>query len=130
MGFAVMTMTDGAASRVREIVENSASDAQGIRVGIKKGGCAGMEYTINLVTDANPKDDLIERDGARVWVEPAAVLYLLGTEMGFEITSLRSGFTFSNPNQTSACGCGESVELKAADLAALAERGDAVVRVG
>ena len=130
MGFAVMTMTDGAAARVREIVENSTSDAQGIRVGIKKGGCAGMEYTIGLVTEPSAKDDLIERDGAKVWVEPAAVLYLLGTEMGFETTSLRSGFIFSNPNQTSACGCGESVELKAADLAALAARGDAVVRAG
>lgn len=128
MGFAVMTMTDAAADRVREIVENSPEDAKGIRVGIKKGGCAGMEYTINLVTEPNAKDDLIEHDGARVWVEPAAVLYLLGTEMGFETTTLRSGFTFSNPNQTSACGCGESVELKPADLAALAAKGDAVVR--
>jgi iron-sulfur cluster assembly protein len=128
MGFQVMTMTDAAAARVREIVENSASEAKGVRVGIKKGGCAGMEYTIDLVTDPNPKDDLIERDGAKVWVQPAAVLYLLGTEMGFETTTLRSGFTFSNPNQTSACGCGESVELKPADLAALAAKGDAVVR--
>ena len=129
MGFAVMTMTDGAAARVLEIVGSSDS-AQGIRVGIKKGGCAGMEYTINLVSEPNAKDDLIERDGAKVWVEPAAVLYLLGTEMGFETTTLRSGFTFTNPNQTSACGCGESVELKPADLAALAVRGDAVVRAG
>jgi iron-sulfur cluster assembly protein len=129
MGFAIMTMTDGAASRVREIVGNSDA-AQGIRVGIKKGGCAGMEYTIDLVSEPNPKDDLIERDGAKVWVEPAAVLYLLGTEMGFETTTLRSGFTFTNPNQTSACGCGESVELKPADLAALAAKGDAVVRAG
>ena len=128
MGFAVMTMTDGAAARVKEIVGNSSTDALGIRVGIKKGGCAGMEYTIGLVTEANAKDDLIERDGAKVWVEPAAVLYLLGTEMGFETTTLRSGFTFSNPNQTSACVCGESVELKAADLSALAARGDAVLR--
>ena len=119
MGFAVMTMTEGAASRVREIV-GSSDAAQGIRVGIKKGGCAGMEYTINLVSEPNAKDDLIERDGAKVWVEPSAVLYLLGTEMGFEMTTLRSGFTFTNPNQTSACGCGESVELKPADLAALA----------
>jgi iron-sulfur cluster assembly protein len=79
-----------------------------------------MEYTIDLVTEPNAKDDLIERDGAKVWVEPSAALYLLGTEMGFETTTLRSGFTFTNPNQTSACGCGESVELKPADLAALA----------
>lgn len=128
MGFAVMTMTDAAAERVREIVENSSEDALGIRVGIKKGGCAGMEYTIGLVTEPNAKDDLIERDGAKVWVEPAAVLYLLGTQMDFEVSTLRTGFTFNNPNQTSACGCGESVELKPADLAALAARGEAVVR--
>ena len=105
-----------------------ASDAKGIRVSIKKGGCAGMEYAIDLVTDANAKDDLIERDGAKVWVAPEAVLYLLGTQMDFETTTLRSGFTFNNPNQTSACGCGESVELKPADLAALAAKGDPVVR--
>lgn len=122
MGFQVMTMTDAAAARVRAIIENSGPDARGVRVGIKKGGCAGMEYTIDLVTEPNPKDDLIERDGASVWVDPAAVLYLLGTQMDFETTKLRSGFTFSNPNQTSACGCGESVELKAADLAELARQ--------
>jgi iron-sulfur cluster assembly protein len=122
MGFAVMTMTDTAAARVKAIVENSGADAKGVRVGIKKGGCAGMEYTIDLVTEPNAKDDLIELNGAKVWVEPSAVLYLLGTQMGFETTTLRSGFTFTNPNQTSACGCGESVELKPADLAALAEQ--------
>ncbi|MBV2184231.1 MAG: Fe-S cluster assembly scaffold SufA [Rhizobium sp.] len=122
MGFQVMTMTDTAAARVRAIVGNSGPDAKGIRVGIKKGGCAGMEYTIDLVTEPNPRDDLIVRDGASVWIDPAAVLYLLGTEMDFETTMLRSGFTFTNPNQTSACGCGESVELKAADLAELARR--------
>ena len=122
MGFQVMTMSDAAAARVRAIVENSGPDAKGIRVGIKKGGCAGMEYTIDLVTEPSARDDRIEKDGASVWIDPAAVLYLLGTEMGFETTTLRSGFTFHNPNQTSACGCGESVELKAADLAELAQR--------
>ncbi|MGV1802152.1 Fe-S cluster assembly scaffold SufA [Agrobacterium vitis] len=126
MGFAVMIMTDAAAARVKEIVENSGPDAKGIRVGIKKGGCAGMEYTIDLVTEPNPRDDLIARDGASVWLEPAAVLYLLGTEIDFETTTVRSGFTFRNPNQTSACGCGESVELKAADLAELAKQRQAV----
>ncbi|SFB43809.1 iron-sulfur cluster assembly protein [Rhizobium sp. NFR07] len=125
MGFAVMTMTDAAAARVNQIVSNSGADAKGIRVGIKKGGCAGMEYTIDLVTEANAKDDLIEHAGARVWIEPSAVLYLLGTQMDFEITKMRSGFTFVNPNQTSACGCGESVELKPADLAALAKQREA-----
>ncbi len=127
MGFAVMTMTDAAADRVKQIVSNSDPDAKGIRVGIKKGGCAGMEYTIDLVTQASAKDDLIEHDGANVWIEPSAVLYLLGTQMDFETTKMRSGFIFVNPNQTSACGCGESVELKPADLAALAKQRDAGV---
>jgi iron-sulfur cluster assembly protein len=129
MGFAVMTMTGAAAARVKEIVANSGPDAKGLRVGIKKGGCAGMEYTINLVAEANAKDDLIEFDGARVWIEPSAVLYLLGTQMDFETTQMRSGFTFVNPNQTSACGCGESVELKPADLAALAKQRETEARV-
>ena len=128
MGFAIMSLTDAAAGRVKAIVENAGGDAQGIRVGIKKGGCAGMEYAIDMVTSANQKDDLVEHQGAKVWVAPEAVLYLLGTRMDFEVTTLRSGFTFNNPNQTSACGCGESVELKPADLAALAAKGDAVVR--
>ena len=128
MAFAVMTLTEAAANRVKAIVDNAGGDAKGIRVGIKKGGCAGMEYSVDLVTEPNAKDDLIELNGARVWVAPEAVLYLLGTEMDFEVTTLRSGFTFHNPNQTSACGCGESVELKPADLAALAAAGQPVVR--
>jgi iron-sulfur cluster assembly protein len=119
MAFQVMSLTDAAAARVKAIVGNSDS-AKGIRVSIKKGGCAGMEYAIDLVEDVNARDDFIERDGASVWVAPEAVLYLLGTEMDFETTKLRSGFVFNNPNQTSACGCGESVELKPADLAKLA----------
>jgi iron-sulfur cluster assembly protein len=122
MGFAVMTMTDAAASRVNEIIENASDPALGLRVGIKKGGCAGMEYTIDLVQEPKAKDDLIEHQGAKVWIEPSAVLYLLGTQMDFEVTKMRSGFTFNNPNQSSACGCGESVELKPADLAELAKQ--------
>lgn len=109
--FAVMTLTDAAAARVREIIE-AREDALGIRVGVKKGGCAGMEYTIDLVTEAKPGDDVIEKDGAKVFVAPEATLFLLGTQMDFEVTTLRTGFVFNNPNQTSACGCGESVELK------------------
>ncbi len=128
MGFAVMTLTEAAASRVLSIVDNAGGGAKGIRVSIKKGGCAGMEYAIDLVTEPAARDDLVELGQAKVWVAPEAVLYLLGTRMDFETTPLRSGFTFNNPNQTSACGCGESVELKPADLAALAARGDAVVR--
>jgi iron-sulfur cluster assembly protein len=118
--FAVISLTDKAVDRVREIVAGR-DDAHGIRLGIKKGGCAGMEYTVSLVTEPNAKDDHVERDGAHVYVAPEAMLYLLGTEMDFEVTSIRTGFTFRNPNQSSACGCGESVELKPADLKALAE---------
>jgi len=118
--FTVMSMTDAAAERVKAITSSKGEDALGLRVGIKKGGCAGMEYTIDLATEANPNEDMIEKDGATVLVAPEAVLFLLGTEMDYEETVLRSGFTFRNPNQTSACGCGESVELKQADLAALA----------
>lgn len=130
MGFAVMTMTESAANRVKAIVGNSGPDAKGVRVGIKKGGCAGMEYTVDLVTEPNLKDDLIEHAGAKVWIEPSAVLYLLGTQMDFETGKMRSGFTFVNPNQTSACGCGESVELKPADLVALAKEREAQAHAG
>ena len=109
--FSVITMTDAAAARVREIVANR-DGAQGVRVGIKKGGCAGMEYTVDLVTEPDRKDDHVEHAGANVWVAPEAALFLLGTEMDFEVTTLRTGFVFNNPNQSSACGCGESVEIK------------------
>jgi iron-sulfur cluster assembly protein len=118
--FAVISMSDKAAERVREIVANR-DGAKGIRLGVKKGGCAGMEYTVDLVTEPKAGDDYIEHAGANVWVAPEAALFLLGTQMDFEVTALRTGFTFRNPNQSSACGCGESVELKPADLKALAE---------
>lgn len=118
--FAVISLTDRAAERVNEIV-SSRDEALGIRLGVKKGGCAGMEYTVNLVTEPNPKDDHVEHAGAHVYVAPEAALFLLGTQMDFEATALRTGFTFRNPNQSSACGCGESVELKPADLKALAD---------
>jgi iron-sulfur cluster assembly protein len=116
--FAVMTMTSAAAERVTEILASNPGNS-GVRVGVKKGGCAGMEYTVELATEAKPREDMIEQDGARVFVSPEAVLFLLGTQMDFEQTALRTGFTFNNPNQTSACGCGESVELTPADRSKL-----------
>lgn len=128
MGFEVVTLTDAAVERVRNIIASSDQNPEGIRVGIKKGGCAGMEYTVDMAVEVNPADDMVERDGVKVFVAPEATLFLLGTQMDFEVTTLRSGFVFNNPNQTSACGCGESVELKPADLAALAEKGEPVVR--
>ena len=117
----VMRLSDAAAARLKEIISQSERPIAGLRVGVEKGGCAGMEYTVDLVTEPNTKDDHIERDGAHVYVAPEAALFLFGTEMDFEQTTLRTGFTFHNPNQSSACGCGESVELKPADLKALAE---------
>ena len=120
MGFTVISLTESAAQRVREIVAGR-EHALGVRLGVKRGGCAGMEYTVDLVTQPNPKDDHVEHGGAHVWIAPEAALFLLGTQMDFERTTLRTGFTFRNPNQSSACGCGESVELKPAELKALAE---------
>jgi iron-sulfur cluster assembly protein len=113
--FQVLKLTEAAAARVREIVANAEDGAAGVRVGVKKGGCAGMEYTLGLVSEPEAADDVVEADGAKVFVDPSASLFLLGTEMDYEVTKLRSGFVFRNPNQVSACGCGESVELKAAE---------------
>ena len=118
--FTVISISDKAAARVREIVE-ARENAHGIRLGVKKGGCAGMEYTIDLVSEPKAGDDHVEHEGAHVYVAPEAALFLLGTQMDFETTTLRTGFVFNNPNQSSACGCGESVELKPADLKALAD---------
>lgn len=115
-GFQVVTLTKVAEERIHDIIAGASDAADGIRVGVKNGGCAGMEYTVDLVTDPNPKDDLVESNGAKVYVAPEAVLFLLGTELDYEITKLRSGFVFNNPNQSSACGCGESVTLVAAEL--------------
>lgn len=112
----VMTLTDAAAARISEIVDNADDQIAGLRVGVKKGGCAGMSYTMEPVTEAAPGDDVIEDKGVRVMIDPAAVLFLLGTEMDYETTKLSSGFVFNNPNQTSACGCGESVALAPASL--------------
>lgn len=118
--FKVMTLTDAAAERVREIMANAETPKAGLRVGIKKGGCAGMEYTLDLVDQADPGDDVVRHDDVTVFVDKAATLFLLGTQLDFETTKLRTGFVFNNPNQASACGCGESVELKPAELSELA----------
>ncbi len=118
-GFQVVSITELAEQRIHDILANATVEAEGIRIGVKNGGCAGMEYTVDLVSEPNPKDDLVESNGARVYVAPEAVLFLLGTELDYEVTKLRSGFVFNNPNQTSACGCGESVTLTAAELPAV-----------
>lgn len=109
-GLKVITLTEAAASRVREIAAK-ADDALGLRVGIKKGGCAGMEYTFDIARDIRAGDEVVEQDGAKVIVEGKAVMFLIGTELDFRIDKLSSTFVFNNPNQTSACGCGESVAI-------------------
>ncbi|MBH0239163.1 Fe-S cluster assembly scaffold SufA [Methylobrevis albus] len=113
----VMSLSERAAERVREIVEDADDAVLGIRIGVKNGGCAGMAYTMDYVTEARAGDERVEDKGATVFVDPKAVLFLLGTEMDFETTALKSGFVFKNPNQVSACGCGESVSLKPAEHA-------------
>jgi len=118
--FSIVTLTDAARARVREIMDNADKDVAGVRVGVKNAGCAGMAYTLDYVETVDPKDDVVDEDGFKVFIDPKAVLFLLGTEMDYEVTTLRSGFIFNNPNQTSACGCGESVAIIPADPNALA----------
>jgi iron-sulfur cluster assembly protein len=107
----VMSLTDAAAARVREIVANADRQVEGIRVGVTKGGCAGMSYKVEYADAPKPGDEVIEDKGVRVLIDPTAVLFLLGTEMDYKVDKLTAQFVFNNPNQTSACGCGESVAL-------------------
>ena len=120
MPFAIMRLTDRAADRIRAIIARSDTPIAGLRVGVKKGGCAGMEYTMEYAAAAEKGDEVIDDKGVRVLVDPKAVLFLLGTEMDYVTERLSSRFVFNNPNQTSACGCGESVEIVAARPEALA----------
>lgn len=110
--FKVVSLTEAAASRVKEIIADADDPILGVRVGVKNGGCAGMAYTMDYVTVPDPSDDVVEDKGVRIYVDRKASLFLFGTEMDFAATKLSSGFVFNNPNQTSACGCGESVTLK------------------
>ncbi|MEM9331207.1 MAG: Fe-S cluster assembly scaffold SufA [Pseudomonadota bacterium] len=115
MAFEVITITEAAKNRVGEILA-AKPEAKGIRIGVKNGGCAGMEYTIDLVDEVVAGEDKVVTPQGTVFVAPQAVLFLLGTQLDFEVTKLRTGFVFNNPNQSSACGCGESVELTPAEM--------------
>ena len=121
MPLKIMSLTDAAVERINEIIEDSDKPVMGVRVGVKNAGCAGMAYTLNYVEAAPVGDDHVEEKGVHVFIEPKATLFLLGTVMDFEEGKMSAGFTFKNPNQTGECGCGESVQLQAADLKALAE---------
>lgn len=106
-----MTVTQAAANRVQEIIENSDKPIAGLKIGVKNGGCAGMEYTLDYAETIEPGVDVVEDNGVKIVIDPKAILFLLGTEMDYEVSKLSSGFVFNNPNQTSACGCGESVAI-------------------
>jgi iron-sulfur cluster assembly protein len=110
----VMSVTDKAAEKLREIVGRFDPPLAGLRVGVKNAGCAGMAYTLDPVHTPNPADDVVTVDGLKVFVDAKAVLFLLGSVMDHRTTKFSSGFVFDNPNQVSECGCGESVKLEPA----------------
>ena len=107
----VMKLTERAAERIKAILADKGVAGAGLRIGVKKGGCAGMEYTMEWAAEQKPFDEVVEQMGARVLIDPKAVMYLLGTEMDYKTEKLSSQFVFTNPNQTGACGCGEFVNL-------------------
>ncbi len=109
-GKAAVTLTPPAARQIARLMEKQGS--AGLRIGVKKGGCAGMEYTMDYVSDVNPLDEVVEQDGARVLIAPMAQMFLIGTEIDYEVDLLQAGFRFRNPNVAEACGCGESIKFK------------------
>jgi iron-sulfur cluster assembly protein len=112
----VMRLTDAAATRVKDLMSRADSEIVGLRVGIKNGGCAGQSYTVEYAHDLKSSDEVIEDKGVKILIDPKAVLFLLGTEMDYKADKMQAQFVFNNPNQISACGCGESVELVPANI--------------
>ncbi|WP_371224503.1 HesB/IscA family protein [Roseovarius sp. 2305UL8-3] len=112
-GKQAVTISPKAAAQIAQLMEKGGS--KGLRIGVKKGGCAGMEYTMDYVSEIDPNDELVEQDGARVMIAPMAQMFLFGTEIDYETSLLESGFRFNNPNVTEACGCGESIKFKDVD---------------
>ena len=115
----VVSLTDGAAARVREILAKAEKPYAGLRVGVKNGGCAGQEYVLNYAEGPEPLDEVVEDRGVTIYVEPKSILFLIGSEIDYEIDKLASRFVFRNPNETDACGCGESVTITPADPEAM-----------
>ena len=107
----IITLSDNAATRIKEIMSQDQQNSIGVRVGVKSGGCAGMSYIMEYTKDLNPNDEVVEDKGVKVFVDPAAVMYLLGTEMDYKKEELSSSFVFNNPNETERCGCGESFKI-------------------
>jgi len=108
-GKQAVTMTPAAATQIARLMARDHS--QGLRIGVKKGGCAGMEYTMEYVQEINPMDEVVEQDGARVMIAPMAQMFLFGTEIDYQVSLLEAGFKFRNPNVVDACGCGESIKF-------------------
>ena len=110
----VVSLTDAAAERVRDIMAKADKPYVGLRVGVKNGGCAGQEYVLEYAEAAGPLDEVVEDKGVTILVEPTAVLFLIGTVIDYDVTKLSAKFSFRNPNETDACGCGESVTIQPA----------------
>lgn len=110
----VVTLTEAAAERVRQIMDRAEKPYAGLRVGVKNSGCAGQEYVLDYATEANPLDEVVEDKGVTILIEPKAVLFLIGTVIDYETNKLSAKFVFRNPNETDACGCGESVTIQPA----------------
>ena len=107
----IISLTENAASRIKEIMSSSKSDSVGVRIGVKSGGCAGMSYVMEYANEVNPNDEIIEQKGVKVFIDPGAIMYLLGTEMDYKKEQFSSSFVFKNPNETERCGCGESFKV-------------------
>ena len=107
----VITLSDEAAIRIKEIMANSKDSSVGVRIGVKSGGCAGMSYVMEYAKSFNPSDEVIEDKGVKVLIDPKAIMYLLGTEMDYKKEEFSSTFVFKNPNETERCGCGESFKV-------------------
>ena len=106
-----ITLSNSAATRIKEIMSKDEKNSLGVRVGVKSGGCAGMSYIMEYAKEINPNDEVIEDKGVKVFVDPGAIMYLLGTEMDYKTDKFSSQFVFKNPNETERCGCGESFKV-------------------
>ncbi len=107
----IISLTENAASRIKEIMSSAKNDSIGVRIGVKSGGCAGMSYVMEYSKEVNPNDEIIEQKGVKVFIDPGAIMYLLGTEMDYKKGEFSSSFVFKNPNETERCGCGESFKV-------------------
>ena len=107
----IITLSDNAAERIKQIMSSDKSNSVGVRIGVKSGGCAGMSYVMEYTKNTNPNDEVIEDKGVKVFIDSAAIMYLLGTEMDYKKEDFSSNFVFKNPNETERCGCGESFKI-------------------